>query len=170
MKTEERLNGIKKRIIESSEPISGNTLSREFGVSRQIIVKDIAALKERGIDIIATTKGYVIHRTPHPERVFKVVHRDDEIRRELEAIVDSGGATLNVFVWHKVYGKIEAPLKITTHADINEYMISLENGRSSPLKNVTSEYHYHTITAPDTQTLDSIAQKLDSIGFLVKDE
>lgn len=170
MKAAERLEEIKKKIIQSSEPISGNVLSKEFGVSRQIIVKDIAALKENGMDIIATTKGYVLHRTPYPERIYKVVHRDDEIREELEAIIKTGGATKNVFVWHKVYGKIEAPLDISTFADINEYMLSLENGRSSPLKNVTSEYHYHTITAPDTETLDKIEEVLDSLGFLVKDE
>lgn len=170
MKSEERLNEIQKRITESGSPVSGSVLSAEFGVSRQIIVKDIAALKDKGVPIIATTKGYLIQRMPAPERVFKVYHGDDEIRTELETIVNAGGATLNVFVWHKVYGKIEAPLEISTHADINEYMSTLKNGRSSPLKNVTSEYHYHTVTAPDTETLDKIAAALDGIGFLVRED
>ncbi len=170
MRADERLNGIKERIMQSSEPVSGGTLSKEFGVSRQIIVKDIAVLKERGIDIIATTRGYVLRRTPDPERVYKVVHHDNEIRKELEAIVTAGGATKNVFVWHKIYGKIEAPLQMATLQDVDEYMISLENGRSSPLKNVTSEYHYHTVTAPDTETLDKIENVLNTLGFLVKDE
>ena len=165
-----RAEAILKRISEGSSPVSGSKLASEFGVSRQIIVKDIAALKSQGNDIIATTKGYILHHTPMPERVFKVVHADDEIRKELLTITDAGGIVVNVFVWHKIHGKIEAELDIRTEDDINEYIISLKNGRSSPLKNVTNGYHYHTIRAENEAVLDKVSKALDDIGFLVKDE
>lgn len=170
MSISERAEAILKRISQSSSPVSGSRLSQEFGVSRQIIVKDIAALKAQGNDIIATTKGYMLHRIPMPERVFKVVHKDDEIGQELRTIVDAGGIVLDVFVWHKIYGKIEGELNIKTHQDITEYISSLRNGRSSPLKNVTNEYHYHTIAAKSEAVLDRVRSELDKIGFLVKDE
>ncbi|MGN0182781.1 MAG: 3H domain-containing protein [Candidatus Ornithomonoglobus sp.] len=166
----ERTEAILERISQSSSPVSGSTLSLEFGVSRQIIVKDIAALKAQGNDIIATTKGYMLHRVPMPERVFKVVHKDDEIQQELQSIVDAGGIVKDVFVWHKIYGKIEGELNIKTHEDITEYINSLKNGRSSPLKNVTNEYHYHTVAADSEAVLDKVRAALDKAGFLVKDE
>lgn len=170
MNSSERLNEILSIISDSAAPISGSALARRLGVSRQIIVKDIAALKEQGADIISTTKGYIIHHAPKPERVFKVVHKDDEIRTELEAIISSGGTVKDVFVWHKIYGRLSAELNIRTMQDINEYIDSLKNGRSSPLKNVTSEYHYHTVSAESEAALDSIGSALESAGFLVKDE
>lgn len=170
MNSSERLNEILNKITNSSAPVSGSALARELGVSRQIIVKDIAALKEHGADIISTTKGYMIHRAPLPERVFKVVHKDDEIRTELETVINNGGTVKDVFVWHKIYGRLSAELNIKTMQDINEYIDSLKNGRSSPLKNVTSEYHYHTVSADSESALDIIGGALEAVGFLVKDE
>ena len=99
-----------------------------------------------------------------------MVHKDDEISTELNTIIENGGKVKNVFVWHKIYGKIEAELEISNKNDIAEYLESLKTGRSSPLKNVTSEYHYHTIRADSEEVLNKIAAALDKIGFLVTDE
>ena len=170
MNSAEREDKILERIKESPVPVSGGALAREFGVSRQSIVKDISALKEHGYPIIATTKGYMLSMPPRPERVFKVVHSDDEVRKELETIIHAGGEVKDVFVWHKIYGKIEGSMNIKTQQDINEYIESLENGRSSPLKRVTNEYHYHTVSAENETMLDQIGKALDEIGFLVTDE
>lgn len=169
MTTVERADKILERISGSAAPVSGSTLAKEFSVSRQIIVKDIASLKEQGHPIIATTKGYILQRPPMPERVFKVVHKDDEVRRELETIVGAGGIVKDVFVWHKIYGRIEGILNIKNQSDVDKYIMSLETGRSSPLKNVTNEYHYHTVCAESEKILDRISYALDDIGFLVKD-
>lgn len=158
------------KITRSQTPISGSALAAEFGVSRQIIVKDIAALKESGNDIIATTKGYILRKAPMPHRVFKVFHRDDEIRRELESIVNAGGIIEDVFVWHKIYGKIAASLDLHTLEDVAEYITTLKSGRSGPLKNVTNGYHYHTVCAKSDAVLDDVRAALLADGFLVTDE
>ena len=42
----------------------------------------------------------------------------------------------------------------------------IQSGKSSLLKNVTSGYHYHTILAPDEQTLDLIQNDLLEKGML----
>ena len=34
------------------------------------------------------------------------------------------------------------------------------------LKNITSEYHYHTVSAPSEKLLDLIQEKLQEKGFL----
>ncbi len=170
------MNGVQRReeilnLIKNSEkPLSGSALSGKVGVSRQVIVHDIALLKAAGFDILSTNKGYVLNAPDRVSRVFKVVHTDDEIGDELGSIVDLGGCIENVFVWHRIYGKIEAELGIGSRRNIAEYLESLKTGRSSPLKKVTSEYHYHTVSAKDNHTLDLIEAELDKRGFLVRDE
>ena len=163
MKSVERREKILELISKSEKPVSGTMLAERTGVSRQVIVGDIASLKEDGCDIIATSRGYILSRA---ERVYKVVHTDEDIEKELRAIVDNGGEVKNVFVWHKIYGRIEGELNISTAADVTEYMKSLKNGRSSPLKNVTSGYHYHTVYADSEAVLDKIEVVLKDMGFL----
>ncbi len=163
MKSVERREKILELISKSEKPVSGAMLAERTGVSRQVIVGDIASLKEDGCDIIATSKGYILSRA---ERVYKVVHTDEDIEKELRAIVDNGGEVKNVFVWHRIYGRIEGELNISTAADVTEYMKSLKNGRSSPLKNVTSGYHYHTVYADSEAVLDKIELVLKDMGFL----
>ena len=163
MKSVERREKILELISKSEKPVSGAMIAERTGVSRQVIVRDIASLKEDGCDIIATSRGYILSRA---ERVYKVVHTDEDIEKELWAIVDNGGEVKNVFVWHRIYGRIEGDLNISTAADVTEYMKSLKNGRSSPLKNVTSGYHYHTVYADSEAVLDKIEVVLKDMGFL----
>ena len=170
MKPNERINCILNLIKESDLPVSGNTLAEKFNVSRQIIVKDISTLKERGVDIISTTRGYILNRKPMPERIFKVVHSDEDTEKELNEIVSAGAIVENVFVWHKIYGKIEAPLNIRTHDDVREYIKTLKSGRSSPLKNVTNQYHYHLIKAETEEILNNTEKILEKSGYLVYEE
>lgn len=55
----ERRAEILKLLSESSRPITGTALANQFGVSRQIIVQDIALLRAGSHAIIATTSGYI---------------------------------------------------------------------------------------------------------------
>jgi hypothetical protein len=170
------MNGVQRReeilkLIENSDlPMSGSSLSKLLGVSRQVIVQDIALLKAAGVDILATNKGYIFNTPERVSRVVKVVHTDDEVGDELNAVVDLGGCVEDVFVWHRIYGKIEAKLGISSRRNVSEYLESLKTGRSSPLKNVTSGYHYHTITAQTEHILDLIEEELNKKGYLVRDE
>lgn len=169
MNTSERREKILDIITRSKVPVSGSALASECGVSRQIIVSDIAALKEKN-DIIATSRGYVLQKPYAAQRVVKVVHTDDEIEDEFMTVINLGGKIRNVFVWHKIYGKIEAPLEIEKASDAAEYLESLKSGRSMPLKRVTSEYHYHLIEADSEKTLDKIEEALRNKKYLVEEQ
>ena len=169
MNASKRREEILHYIKQSSEPVSGNMLSQKFGVSRQIIVSDIASLKDMGQDIIPTNKGYIFN-CPTFQRVVKVVHTDGEIEDELMSVVEIGAKIVNVFVWHKIYGKIEAPLNVATVMDVKEYMQGLRTGRSGPIKRVTSEYHYHTLEADNETILDNVEKMLSEKGYLVSEE
>ena len=60
MTASERRQQIARLLSASQAPISATTLSQELGVSRQIIVGDIALLRAAGQEITATARGYVI--------------------------------------------------------------------------------------------------------------
>ena len=45
----------------STKPIKGSELAQNLKVSRQVIVQDIALIRAKGKDIIATPQGYIIY-------------------------------------------------------------------------------------------------------------
>ena len=159
-----RRQEILKNIKESDRPVSGSKLAKDYDVSRQVIVQDIALLRASGYDIISTNRGDVLEGQTCAERVFKVRHTDEQLETELCTIVDLGGQVKN----HKVYGHIEAELGITSRRKVKEFLEDIESGKSTPLKNITSDYHYHTVTADSEETLVLIEDELRKLGFLVE--
>lgn len=164
----DRRQEILKNIKESDRPVSGSKLAKDYDVSRQVIVQDIALLRASGYDIISTNRGYVLEGQTCAERVFKVRHTDEQLETELCTVVDLGGQVKNVMVNHKVYGHIEAELGITSRRKVKEFLEDIESGKSTPLKNITSDYHYHTVTADSEETLGLIEDELRKLGFLVE--
>ena len=65
---EERRNEILKILSESTEAVPGSKLAKMLGVSRQVIVTDMALLRAERNDIIATNSGYVISGKPKSQR------------------------------------------------------------------------------------------------------
>ena len=47
------------------------------------------------------------------------------------------------------------------------FIDDIKSGKSSPLKNITSNYHYHKVVADSEETLDMIEETLQEKGFLV---
>lgn len=168
MKGEVRRQEIVKRLSEATAPVSAGVLSQECGVSRQIIVKDIAQLRNEGFVISALSRGYVLERTNRMEKVLKVIHSDEDVEKELNLIVDLGGIVEDVFVYHKCYNKVGARLDIRNRLDVQKFLDNIAAGKSSLLKNITSGYHYHTISAKNEETLTLIEEELWVCGFLAK--
>lgn len=162
----ERRAIIKQLLSDSHNAISGTTLSRQLGVSRQVIVQDIALLRANGIDIFSTNLGYILQKNQLSERVFKVFHTEQQEQEALELVIDLGGIVKDVFVYHKVYGIVRADMNIRSRKDIQSYLEKLSSGKSSSLLNLTSGYHYHTIQADSEETLDLIFHSLSQNGFL----
>lgn len=71
MSGEERREKIFNAIRESKEPISASSLASEYGVSRQVIVQDIALLKSTAIHhLVSPSKLLLIQccTCPLPEQ------------------------------------------------------------------------------------------------------
>ena len=162
----ERRDAVLARIKNSTAPEPGKLLASEHEVSRQVIVQDIALIRAAGYDIISTHRRYIINEPCSAKRIFKVRHTDEQLEEELNAIVDMGGKVCDVMVNHKVYGPLEAPLGITARRKVAEFLADIRSGKSSPLKNITSGYHYHTVEADSEETLDMIEDVLREKGFL----
>lgn len=170
MTGEQRRAQILARLREDGKPVPAKDLAAEFQVSRQVIVQDIALIRAVGCEVISTNRGYLLQEEESISRVFKVCHTDEELEEELRLIVDLGGCVENVIVQHSVYGRLEAPLKVGSGRRIREFLGEIQSGKSSPLKNVTSGYHYHRVSADSGKTLDLIENALRERGFLVEDE
>lgn len=166
MNGNDRKSNIIKLLSESKTPISGSKLAKLAGVSRQVIVQDIALLRANGENIISTNQGYLLMERSEAERVFKMQHSDEQTEDELNLIVDYGGTVKDVFIYHKVYGTVKADMNIKKREDVRRYLEDIRCGKSGLLKNVTSGYHYHTVEAPSEAVLDIIMEKLRERGYL----
>ena len=162
--------GIISFLERQSGPVSGSELARQFGVSRQVIVQDVALLRAENRNILSTNKGYVLHH-PHEKQkgytaVITVEHTAEQTLEEMRTIVDYGGAMLDVFIDHELYGQIRANLVINDVEDAQEFCDKLENSKSEFLKELTEGGHYHTITAPSKKILEMIRKELREKGIL----
>lgn len=167
MKAADRRKEIANYLMTEGKAVSGGALSEKFGVSRQIIVQDISVLKAMGYEILSTHSGYIIQGSPLVERVFKLYHTTDQTEDELNTIVDLGGTIVDVYVWHKVYGKVSVPLNIFSRLHVKQFIEGVRTGKSTELMNITGGYHYHTVRAEEKEVLDRIEKALEYKNYIV---
>ncbi len=167
MQREERLKKIVK-MLSSKESMSGSVLAQATGVTRQVIVQDIAILKSRGFDIVSTTRGYVL-KSKSPNFVFLVAvnHTEKMIRKELECIVRNGGEVIDVVIHHPVYGEIKKDLGIKTFDDVEKFMAMLRASKATPLLSLSNGVHTHTIGTDTKENIAKIKTCLKELGILI---
>ncbi len=169
MKAESRRKEILAIVGNSDNALPAAVLAEKLGVSRQVIVQDIAILRANGYDIISTNRGYILAtKKSSASRVFKCRHTFEQIVDEGYLIIGLGGRVEDIFVNHRVYGRITARLELYNNTHVEELYRSLVSGASKPLMAVTDGYHYHTVSAPDEQTLDKIDSALREAGDLIE--
>lgn len=169
MTGEERRKKIIEILKQSSEPLSGSAIGEQTGVSRQVVVQDIALLRTQGVSIMATAKGYLLQDANKAGRLFKVCHTEEQTEDELLTIIDLGGCVEDVTVNHRVYGKMSAILNVKNRRDVKLFMEDMTSGKSTPLMNVTSGYHFHYVTADQEEILDEIEDALAAKRYLVEE-
>ena len=168
MNTAERRGEILKILHNADAPVAARELAGKFGVSRQVIVQDLAVIRASMPGILSTTKGYVLQQDSSCSREFKVRHSQDKAAEELNLIVDCGGHVKNISISHRVYGRVSAEMDIRSRQDVSEFVQALQNSRSTVLSNATSGYHYHTVRAERVEILDMIQEELQKKGLLAK--
>ena len=171
METEKRREELFSLLKMADKPVTGGDLAQRFGVSRQVIVQDIAILRAAGEQVLATPQGYMIpanQATTVVQAVLACRHTPAEIQAEIGIVVDLGGKVLDVVVEHPVYGEMRGNLMIASRRDLNHFLEQLIRTEARPLAELTDGVHLHTIEAPDNKVLQEITAGLRKANFLVQ--
>jgi transcriptional regulator of NAD metabolism len=173
MTSNQRRQAICNYLKSAQEPVTGNQLSEQFNVTRQVIVSDVALLRAKGEQIISTPQGYLYNLLDEPIAQIKIAaqHSSDheQIRNELYLIVDNGATAQDVIVEHPLYGEITASLHISSRHDVDQFIYKLATSNAEPLLVLTEGLHLHTLTAKDLETLRRVEQVLKEHEFLASD-
>lgn len=167
MQADERRKRILQNLQDSEGPVSAGRLAGLFGVSRQIIVGDVAILRAAGSDIIATPRGYILN--VQAEGILRRIpcrHSAEDMYKELQIMVDNGCLVKDVIVEHPVYGQLAGELNISTRHDVSEFMRRVKQKDASPLSDLTGGIHLHTVLFPDQDAYERVVQNLREAGFL----
>ena len=164
----ERRKALLAMMRETEKPLSGTALGKRTGVSRQVVVQDMALLRTEGYPIISTARGYLMEASKGCTRLFKVCHTNEQVEDELTTIDDLGGTVVNVMVNHRIYGKLDAQLNIKNRRDVAKFLDDINTGKSTPLLNVTSGYHFHLVSAETEDVLDEIEEALRGKNYLTE--
>ena len=165
LKRREKLLEILK---EADGPVKGSELSVKLDVSRQVIVKDIALLRASGVEILATSNGYIILNLVKNEFQIKCKNHNsnEELYDELKTIVDLGGKVKDVIVEHPTYGILRADLNVATNRDLKKFMEKVSRNEFKQLSVLSPEYHFHTIEVDDLEIFEEIKKELKAKGIL----
>lgn len=124
MNTAQRRTEILKLLQQEEKPVAARAMASQFGVSRQVIVQDMAVIRASTPGILSTTRGYVLQQDKDIActREFKVRHGQEQAAEELNLIVDCGGRVKNISISHRVYGRVTAEMDIRSRQDVNEFV------------------------------------------------
>jgi len=170
MTASERRQLILKQLTDSVVPCSAAALAKQYGVSRQIIVGDIALLRAAGCNITATARGYLIPSGTGILCQLACTHSAEQTQEELYIMVDCGCTVLDVIVDHPVYGQLTAPLQLSSRLDVDQFVENMANHGARPLSLLTEGIHLHTLSCPGQSALERMKEKLTAAGMLLAEQ
>ena len=162
-----RREAIVELLLKEKAPIKGVNLATKFNVTRQIIVKDIAILRAKGNNILATPDGYMFNddSSSRVRAIIAVNHSKAEMIKELEIVIKYGGIIEDVIVEHPIYGEIKGLLMIKNLNDLNRFRESFELSESALLSSLTNGVHLHTLSADTKENMELIKKELKEKGL-----
>lgn len=167
MNAQERRQEILRRLNASQGPVSAAALASSLGVSRQIIVGDVALLRASGEAISATPRGYVLARdTGCVVRTVACSHSAGDMERELNIMVDNGCTVRDVIVEHPIYGQLAGALELKSRYDVRRFVSRAAREEARPLSMLTNGIHLHTLLCPDEEAYERVSSELEREGLL----
>lgn len=170
MKAKERRKKILKELENSNKYLKGTSIGEKYGVSRQVIVQDIAILKAEGNNIIATPQGYILNMSREIGLIKRIAvkHNSQNIDKELGIIVANKGRILDVTVEHNIYGDITGKLNIETEEEVDEFIEKVKKEPEKLLLNLTGGIHNHRIEVSSEKAYENILEELKKEKILVE--
>jgi transcriptional regulator of NAD metabolism len=143
-------------------------LAEQLGVSRQIVVGDVALLRAGGFAIDATPRGYRVRGAAQGYTgMLACAHStEDALRQELYLVVDNGGTVEDVAVENPLYGELRATLHITSRYDADIFLRRAASQPQGLLSRMTGGVHLHTILCESPEAFARIRAALDAAGIL----
>lgn len=174
MDKEQRQLKVLEQIKLAKKPISASKLAKLFGVSRQLIVGDIALLRASGEKIFATPRGYLIEQD-QPQGIYVQIackHDATKMADELNIIVDEGAKIIDVIIEHPIYGELKGNLHLSTRREVKQFIESTKKFNAPLLSNLSHGVHLHTLKIKDQDTLKRIEEALikENILYTKEDE
>jgi uncharacterized protein len=171
--SDERRHRIITLLRENEKPITGTELAARMGVSRQVIVQDIALLRAQGEGVIATPLGYLL-----PERLARVAsravlacrHDRDTTEDELFTMIDLGLKVVDVIVEHPLYGEMRGLLMLESREDVRRFVERLQESQAGLLSALTKGVHLHTVEASRPEVIDHARAVLRARGYLLDED
>ena len=160
MNAAQRRKVILERLTEADAPLSASVLAGELGVSRQIVVGDVALLRASGTQIDATPRGYQLHPAA----------RGYTGEEELYTVVDQGGIVVDVAVENPLYGELRGNLNLASRYDVDHFIRQAADTPECLLSRMTGGVHLHTLSCPTPEAFRRIEAALDAKGLLYKKE
>lgn len=160
-----RKDAILTRLSQTKDPVSASVLAQELGVTRQVIVGDVALLRAAGSNVVATPRGYLLDRRENASYVINSNHNSSRLLEELYIIIEHGCGLLNVIVEHPVYGRLTCDLNIFTRGEAEAFVQKLLDAGCQPLSAITKEGHLHTLQCPSEAHFRKLQEELKEKGF-----
>lgn len=170
MNAQQRRESVLKSIESTRTPLSASSLAAQLGVSRQVIVGDVAILRAGGHDIMATARGYVMPELRDANQFLGKLaccHEPLKTRDELYAIVDAGAYVVDAIVEHELYGEITGQLNLKNRGDVDHFIKKFENSEVKLLSELTNGIHLHTIACRDKAHFEDVYKILLAMGYLL---
>ena len=161
-----RRENIIRILRQAADPVSAASLASDLGMSRQIIVGDIALLRASGEKITSTPRGYVLSEGGTSVYTLACVHGVEDTEKELNIMVDNGCKVLTVSVEHPVYGLLTGELQLANRYDVRQFVEKLQSGEVRPLSALTGGVHLHTLSCPDNECFERTRSQLEREGLL----
>jgi transcriptional regulator of NAD metabolism len=164
----------RRRIVQwmhtHGSPVRGGELAKQFHVSRQCLVQDVAILRASGQEILATPRGYRLPENgDHSHReILACRHAPERTEEELNILVDHGVNVLDVIVEHPLYGELRGSLMIESRADVQDFLKQVRASHAALLSSLTGGVHLHTVEASRPEMISRAKTELRARGILLK--
>lgn len=172
LKGNERREQIIARLKQVEQPVSASAFAKELGVSRQVIVGDIALLRAAEQPIRATSRGYLLPRQDSEhgkEYQLACKHLPEETSAELKLLIDLGVSIKNVSVEHPLYGELVGNLGLNSLEDVTAFLGKAKDYQATLLSGLTSGVHLHTVCCRDEPHFLEVQTAMKQAGFLYED-
>jgi transcriptional regulator of NAD metabolism len=159
---EQRQERMLNLLQQRKEPIRGEDLALKLGVTRQVVVHEIALMRAMGHPIVATPQGYYLASSSNNAKkaLLSIRHTPEQTPDELYTLIDHGLIVHSVTVEHPIYGELTGILHLRSRHDVQQFLTLVAESKISLLSELTQGYHLHSVEFENIDDVDRAIKAL----------